>query len=67
MDNYIVLKRFTSLEEAQECHQLLSDRGVKTRLADNLPPVDITFSGNTVGHQYEIQIDPADFANAEST
>ena len=66
MDTYIVLKRFSSLEEAQECHKLLSEKGVTTRLADNVPPVDITFSGNTVGYQYEIQIDPANFANAES-
>ncbi|MGE8422619.1 MAG: hypothetical protein ACN6PI_07305, partial [Sphingobacterium siyangense] len=66
MDTYIVLKRFSSLEEAQECHKLLSEKGVTTRLADNVPPVDITFSGNTVGYQYEVQIDPANFANAES-
>ncbi len=66
MNTYSVLKRFSNLDEAQECHKLLSERGIETRLADNLPPVDITFSGNTVGHQYEIQIDPANFANGES-
>lgn len=38
MDTYIVLKRFSSLEEAQECHKLLSEKGVTTRLADNVPP-----------------------------
>jgi len=66
MGTYSVLKRFSNLDEAQECHKLLSERGIETRLADNLPPVDITFSGNTVGHQYEIQIDPVNFAYAES-
>lgn len=66
MNTSSVLKRFSNLNEAQECQKLLSERGIETRLADNLPPVDITFSGNTVGNQYEIQIDPVNFAYAES-
>ncbi len=63
--NFIAFKNFPTRIQAKEVEILLNKNNIKTVLADNIAPVDITFSGSTLQNQYEIKIDPADFANAQ--
>lgn len=44
--------------------ELLEDEGIGCILGDNIPPFDLTFSGSTVLHEYEIRIHPTDFERA---
>ncbi|WP_010516976.1 hypothetical protein [Croceivirga radicis] len=60
-----IFKKFTSEAQAIELKELLEENGIKSVLADNIPPVDVTFSGNTLEHQYEIRIKQSDFKKAE--
>ncbi|TDO98418.1 hypothetical protein [Flavobacterium sp. 245] len=64
-ENFIAFKNFPTRIQAKEIEILLNKNNIKTVLADNIAPVDITFSGSTLQNQYEIKIDPADFAKAE--
>ncbi|MTH17074.1 hypothetical protein [Flavobacterium sp. LC2016-01] len=64
-ENFIAFKNFPTRIQAKEVEILLNNNNIKTVLADNIAPVDITFSGSTLQNQYEIKIDPADFAKAQ--
>ncbi|WPO79857.1 hypothetical protein [Flavobacterium sp. KACC 22761] len=64
-ENFIAFKNFQTRIQAKEVEILLNNNNIKTVLADNIAPVDITFSGSTLQNQYEIKIDPADFAKAQ--
>lgn len=64
-ENYSIFRRFSTLEQARELEFQLNRNGIDTVLADNVPPVDITFSGNTLQNEIEIRINPADFEKAE--
>ena len=64
-ENFIAFKNFLTRIQAKEVEMLLNKNNIKTVLADNIAPVDITFSGSTLQNQYEIKIDPADFAKAQ--
>lgn len=64
-ENFIAFKNFPTRIQAKEVEMLLNKNNIKTVLADNIAPVDITFSGSTLQNQYEIKIDPADFAKAQ--
>lgn len=64
-ENFISFKNFPTRIQAKEFEMLLNNNNIKTVLADNIAPVDITFSGSTLQNQYEIKIDPADFVKAQ--
>lgn len=66
MENeYAIFRKFPSVEEAKEMEVLLSKHGIETIVADNIPPVDVTFSGSTLLNEYEIRIKQEDFKKAE--
>ncbi|WP_350291259.1 hypothetical protein [uncultured Croceitalea sp.] len=60
-----IFKKYPSLEQATEIKELLESNGIESILADNVPPVDVTFSGSTLEHQFEIRIKQSDFKEAE--
>lgn len=64
--NFIAFRNFPTLIQAQELETLLNKNNIKTLLADNIAPVDITFSGSTVQNQYEVKIEASDFKNADA-
>ena len=64
-DDFSIFKRFPTLEQAQDLQQLLNNSGINTIIADNVPPVDITFGGSTLNNEIEIRISPRDFKKAE--
>lgn len=65
IENFIAFRSFPTLNQARELELLLNKNNIKTVLGDNIPPLDITFSGSTLQNQYEIKIDPSDFEKAE--
>ena len=65
-DNFSIFKRFPHLELAEETAKILNNAGIKTIIADNVPPVDITFGGSTLQNEIEIRISPRDFKKAET-
>lgn len=64
--NFIAFRNFPTLIQAQELETLLNKNNIKTLLADNIAPVDITFSGSTVQNQYEVKIETSDFKHADA-
>lgn len=66
IENFIAFRNFPTLNQAQELELLLNKNNIKTFIGDNIPPVDVTFSGSTLQNQYEIKIDPSDFEKAEA-
>lgn len=64
-ENYAIFRKFSTLEQATELKELLSNEGIESELADNVPSVDITFSGNTLQNQIEVRIKQIDFKKAE--
>lgn len=65
-ENFTVFRNFPTLNQAQKIEALLNENDIQTVIGNNIPPVDTTFSGSTLQHQYEIKIHPSDFAKAES-
>lgn len=65
MDTFETFRKFPTLALAKEKALLLNNKGIETKLTDNLPPVDITFSGNTLQNEYEIKIQQSKFEQAE--
>ena len=64
-ENYSIFRKFPTLEQASELKDLLNENGIESILADNVPPVDVTFSGSTLNNQIEIRIKQTDFKKAE--
>jgi hypothetical protein len=64
-ENYSIFKKFPTLEQANELKELLKENGIASLLADNIPPVDVTFSGNTLQNEFEVRIKQSDFKKAE--
>lgn len=64
-ENYSIFKKFLTLEQANEVKELLKENGIESLLADNVPPVDVTFSGSTLQNEFEIRIKQSDFKKAE--
>ncbi|WP_347923681.1 hypothetical protein [Pontimicrobium sp. SW4] len=64
-ENYSIFRKFSTLEQATELKDLLNENGIESILADNVPPVDVTFSGSTLNNQVEIRIKQSDFKKAE--
>tara|TARA_R110001606_G_scaffold393104_1_gene562712 strand:- start:480 stop:1136 length:657 start_codon:yes stop_codon:yes gene_type:complete len=65
IENYSIFRKFPTLEQATELKDLLNENGIESILADNVPPVDVTFSGSTLNNQVEIRIKQSDFKKAE--
>jgi hypothetical protein len=63
--NYSIFRKFPTLEQATELKDLLRENGIESILADNVPPVDVTFSGNTLQNEIEIRLKQSDFKKAE--
>lgn len=63
-NNYLRFKQFASKEQATDLQQFLIANGIDAQLADNIPPVDVTFSGSTIHNEYEVQILGAHFTKA---
>jgi len=66
IENFIAFRNFPTLNQAKEIELLLNKNNIKTLLGDNIPPLDVTFSGSTLQNQYEIKIDQSDFEKAEA-
>lgn len=64
-ENFTSFRNFPSLLQAKELEKLLNENNIKTLLADNIAPVDVTFSGSTLLNKYEIKINALDFEKAE--
>jgi len=64
-EEYSIFKKFPTLEQASELKELLNEHGIESLIDDNVPPVDITFSGSTIQNEYEIRIKQSDFKRAE--
>ena len=64
-ENYSIFRKFSTLEQATELKNLLNEKGIESILADNIPPLDVTFSGSTLNNQFEIRIKQSDFKKAE--
>lgn len=65
IEKFNVFRSFPTLAQAQELEVLLNENNISTVLRDNIPPVDVTFSGSTLLNQYEVKISPLDFEKAE--
>ncbi|TSE06745.1 LytTR family DNA-binding domain-containing protein [Aquimarina algiphila] len=50
-EEYSIFRKFPTLEQAKELEVLLNENGIETILADNVAPVDITFSGSTLNNE----------------
>ncbi|MEX1003295.1 MAG: hypothetical protein WDZ35_14340 [Crocinitomicaceae bacterium] len=61
----VVYKQFRSLDRATELFNLLKNHGLDPYLSDDLPPFDVTFSGNNLAYSYEIQLDSSAFQRAD--
>jgi hypothetical protein len=64
-ENYPIFKVYPTKELALEFTELLDKNGIHSVVGDNIPPVDVTFSGSTLEHRYEIRIKQSDFQKAE--
>ena len=60
-EDYSIFRKFSTLEQATALKELLSKNGIESELGDNVPTLDITFSGNTLQHQIEVRIKQTDF------
>ena len=65
-EEFSIFRVFPTQEQAEELQALLKDNGIDAVVGDNLPPIDVTFSGSTAQHQYEVRIAPGDFKQAEA-
>ncbi len=63
-DQYAIFRKFPTWAQAEEMRELLEEEGLDCRIGDNIPPFDITFSGSTLLHEYEIRLHPSDFDKA---
>jgi hypothetical protein len=63
-DNYAVFKIFTDVDQAEELAVDLKKNKIDCRLVDNSPPVDITFTGNTLDNEVQVLIKQSDFVTA---
>lgn len=64
-ENYSVFRKYPTLEQVKDLETLLNQNNIATEIADNIPPVDSSFSGSTLQNQYEIKIQLTDFEKAE--
>ena len=63
-EKFITFHKFNSFENAQELISTLKKNGVKVQIEDTSPPVDITFSGNTLQNEVRIKVRQSDLGRA---
>jgi len=63
-EEYSIFKQFPTIEQAKEVQLLLNENNIETVIGDNAPPVDITFTGDTLRNEIEIRIKQSDFEKA---
>jgi len=63
-EEYSIFKQFPTIEQAKEVQLLLNENNIETVIGDNVPPVDITFTGDTLRNEIEIRIKQSDFEKA---
>ena len=64
-EEFSIFRTFPSLDQADELKTLLSENNIESVLGDNVPPVDVTFSGSTLNNLIEVRIKQSDFKKAE--
>lgn len=65
MENqFSVLKKYSSIDQAQEVVTLLNSNKIETEIGNNIPPVDNLLTGNNITPEFEIKIKISDFENA---
>lgn len=64
-EQFSIFRKFSNLEQATELRDLLLKNSIQSELADNVAPVDVTFSGSTIQNEIELRIRPSDFKKAE--
>ncbi len=64
-NDYSIFRQFSNLEQANTLKNILTKNGIDCELADNIPSVDITFSGSTIQNQFEVRIHESNFKAAE--
>lgn len=65
-EDYSIFRTFSKVGQAMEILNILSENKIDTVIADNSPPVDVTFSvGGSFEEKVEIRIKPSDFEKAE--
>lgn len=63
---YSIFRKYSTLAEAEELVNLLNESGIETILGDNVPAVDVTFTGgNSLSNEIEVRIKQVDFTKAE--
>jgi hypothetical protein len=65
-EQFSIFKKFPTLEHAKEIANVLNDHNIDSFIDDNVPPVDVTFSGNTLQNEFEVKIKQTDFKKANS-
>src|SRR5690554_4535168 len=64
-DNYSIFRKLPTIEQANDLKEFLDKYGINSIIGDNVPPVDVTVSGNTLQNGYEVRIDQEGFEEAE--
>lgn len=64
-DTFSVFRKYQTIEQAEELKSLLHENNIVSKIADNISPVDSSFSGSTLQNQFEIKIQLSDFEKAE--
>lgn len=65
-EEYIVFRSFPDMEQVSELAEILNKSGIPTRIGDNAPAVDITFTGGAaINTRIEIRIPQKDYKKAE--
>lgn len=63
-EQYAIFRKFPNLELATELKELLESHQIPCILGDNVPSVDVTFSGSTLQNEIEVRIPQKDFTTA---
>jgi hypothetical protein len=60
-----IFRKFTTLEQASELKELLSNHGIQSIISDDAPPLNLTFSEDALQNRVELRIQQKDFGKAE--
>ena len=65
-EEFLIFRAYSDSEEAMYLKKILNENGIDTIIADDSPPVDITFTGGGfVSSKIEIRIKQSEFERAE--
>lgn len=63
-DKFITFQKFDNTESAKELASALENNGISVQIEDASPPVDLTFSGNTLQNEIRVRVQQSDFEKA---